>query len=121
VPPGPDPATVAGEGSRTPQSNATPPAHVTSADLAEYAGRYYSEEIETSYNIERQGSSVVLTRQKYPATLLTPTVRDSFTMSNFSAALPAATVRFIRDAQGHVSSFLISGDRVYNFKFSKQK
>ena len=42
-------------------------------------------------------------------------------MSNFSVALPAATVQFIRDTQGHVSSFLINGDRVRNFEFSKQR
>ena len=113
VPPSPTPAPD--EGSRT------PPYRVTPADLAEYAGRYYSDEIETTYNIERHGSSVVLTRPKYPATPLTPAFRDGFTMSNFSVALPAATVQFIRDTQGHVSSFLINGDRVRNFEFSKQR
>lgn len=124
VPPGPNPAiltTVPGEASRTLQFDAMPAAKVTPADLAEYQGRYYSDEIEATYNIERQGSSVVLTRSKYPVTLLTPAFRDGFTMSNFSAALPAATVQFIRDTQGHVSGFLINGDRVRNFEFSKQK
>jgi hypothetical protein len=124
VPPGPNPTiltTVPGEASRTLQFDAMPAAKVTPADLAEYQGRYYSDEIEATYNIERQGSSVVLTRSKYPVTLLTPAFRDGFTMSNFSAALPAATVQFIRDTQGHVSGFLINGDRVRNFEFSKQK
>jgi CubicO group peptidase (beta-lactamase class C family) len=108
------------QGSRTLQFDAMPPAMVAPADLAEYEGRYRSGEIDTVYNIERQGSSIKLSRHKYDDVPLTPAFRDGFTMSDFSIALPSATVRFTRDAQGHVSSFLIDGAGVRNFEFIKQ-
>jgi CubicO group peptidase (beta-lactamase class C family) len=108
------------EGSRTLQFDAMPPAKVTPADLAEYEGRYFSDEIDTVYNIERQGSSIRINRHKYDDIPLTPAFRDGFTMSDLSVVLPSATVRFTRDAEGHVSGFLVDGGNVRNFEFIKQ-
>jgi hypothetical protein len=92
---------------------------ITPANLAEYTGRYYSDEIETTYTVKVQGSSLAITRPKYPATYLEPVFRDGFTMKNFSVVLPSATVRFTRNALGHIDGFLIDGGRIRNFRFIK--
>jgi hypothetical protein len=86
-------------------------------------GRYYSDEIDTTYNIELQGSSLVITRHRYPATPLAQTSgsRDEFTMTKFSRPLPTGTVRFTRDVTQRVNGLLISGShRIYDFPLTKQ-
>ena len=92
------------------------------SDLLEYTGRYYSEEIDTAYDVKLRGQSLAIVRHKYPATDLVPTAdRDRFTMSGFSVVLPQATVRFGRGAGGQVAGFLMDADngRINNFKFAK--
>ena len=103
-----------------PPQGAIAPAALPPAEWAEYEGQYYSDEIDTVYNVERHGSSISITRPKYPATLLTPDSRDKFTMLGFSVVLSRATVRFTRDAQQHVTGLLIDGDQLFNFKFTKR-
>jgi CubicO group peptidase (beta-lactamase class C family) len=103
-----------------PPQRAIAPAALPPAEWAEYEGQYYSDEIDTVYNVERHGSSISITRPKYPATLLTPDSRDKFTMLGFSVVLSPATVRFTRDAQQHVTGLLIDGDHLFNFKFNKR-
>jgi CubicO group peptidase (beta-lactamase class C family) len=107
------------DGARTLVFDAMTAAVITPADLAEYTGRYYSDEIETTYTIKLQGSSLAITRPKYPATYLEAAFRDGFTMKDFSVALPYGTVRFTRNVLGHIDGFLIDGGRVRNFRFIK--
>jgi hypothetical protein len=109
--------TVRGVGERAMVLDAMPRATATPADLAEYAGRYYSEEIDTAYNVSLEGSSLVIKRQKYPDTPLEPAFRDGFSASGLSVVLPFVTVRFTRDAQKRVNGFLIDGDRIRSFRF----
>jgi CubicO group peptidase (beta-lactamase class C family) len=109
--------TVRGVGERAMALDAMPRATATPADLAEYAGRYYSEEIDTAYNVSLEGSSLVIKRQKYPDTPLEPAFRDGFSASGLSVVLPFVTVRFTRDAQKRVNGFLIDGDRIRSFRF----
>jgi CubicO group peptidase (beta-lactamase class C family) len=93
------------------------------ADLRAYTGRYYSEEIDSAYDVELRDQSLGIVRPRYPFTKLVPTPgdRDSFTMSVFSVALPQTTVRFGRDPHGQVAGFLMDADdgRISNFKFLK--
>lgn len=111
--------------SRAPPGNPTLPTGqevavtVTPADLAEYAGRYYSEEIDTAYTVSLEGLSLMIKRQKYPDTALKPVSRDDFTMSKLSVVLRFVTVHFTRDAQGRITGFLIGGDRLRNFRFAR--
>jgi CubicO group peptidase (beta-lactamase class C family) len=94
------------------------------SDLQEYAGRYYSEEIDTAYEVKLHGQSLGIVRSKYPATNLVPTGdRDRFTMSKFSVVLAQASVQFKRDGRGQITSFRMKDDtgigRISNFKFAK--
>jgi CubicO group peptidase (beta-lactamase class C family) len=102
-----------------------PRANVMAADLAEYTGRYYSDEINTTYNVELKDSSLSITRPKYGTRLLhsDPESRDVFTMSDFSVPFPSVTVTFKRDAHGHVTKFLMDedGSGILNFQFTKSR
>jgi hypothetical protein len=111
--------TVSREGEQAMVFDAMPQATAMLADLKEYAGRYYSEEIDTAYNVRlpKEGLSLVIERQKYRDTPLEPAFRDGFTASGLSVVLPFVTVRFTRDAQRRVTGFLIDGDRIRSFRF----
>jgi beta-lactamase family protein len=106
-----------------------PPPHRSShsskrAKLTDYVGRYYSDEIGSTYVIRRKGSkSIVLARWKYDPTDLVAAGSDTFRMSNFSVMLPAVKVTFHRDKRGQVDGFRmddISGEnRLKDFCFTK--
>jgi CubicO group peptidase (beta-lactamase class C family) len=96
------------------------------ADATEYLGRYYSEEIDTIYQIVLKGSSLQIVRKKYDPTPLYPLARDKFTMDdNFSNVLTTGALHFGRDARRKINGFRIddttpgSGNRLANFRFSK--
>jgi|SRR5579859_199086 len=83
------------------------------SELAQYAGAYVSEEIDPVYRIVMDGDKLHLTRLKHKPDTLRPTVRDVF-------AGDIGTVRFTRDASGHVSGFTLNAGRIQNFHFSRR-
>jgi CubicO group peptidase (beta-lactamase class C family) len=83
------------------------------AELAEYTGTYVSEEIDPLYRIVLDGEKLSLVRLKHEANTLRPAVRDVF-------AGEIGTVRFVRDANGHVSGFVLNAGRIQNFHFTKR-
>jgi CubicO group peptidase (beta-lactamase class C family) len=83
------------------------------AELAEYAGVYVSEEIDPLYRIVLHEDKLSLLRLKHKADTLRPEVRDVFTGG-------IGTVRFVRDANGHVSGFVLNAGRIQNFHFTKR-
>jgi len=85
----------------------------TAKELAEYAGAYVSEEIDPVYRIVLQEGNLSLTRPKYKAENLRPIVRD-FVVGDDSH------VRFTRDANGHISGFVLNAFRIQNFRFSRK-
>lgn len=80
------------------------------ADLAQYAGAYVSAEIDPVYRIVLDQDKLHLTRLKHKPDTLRPTVRDVF-------AGDLGTLRFTRDAAGHVSGFTLNAGRIQNFHF----
>lgn len=84
-----------------------------SAELGEYAGAYVSEEIDPVYRIVLEGDKLSLVRLKRKADTLQPAVRDVFTGD-------IGTVRFLRDAGGHISGFVLNAGRIQNFHFTKR-
>jgi CubicO group peptidase (beta-lactamase class C family) len=107
------------DGARTRVFDAMAAAVVTPAELAEYTGRYHSDEIEATYDIKLDESSLAIMRPKYPATHLEPVFRDGFTMKDFSVVVTSGTVRFTRNASGHVDGLFMDAGRVRNFRFIK--
>jgi CubicO group peptidase (beta-lactamase class C family) len=102
----------------------SPGVSFTPADPTEYVGRYYSDEIDTTYEIKLTGSSLKITRPRYDPTDLTPLAPDKFKISNFSVVLTLATVQFSRDAGGKINGFRMDdvsgGNRLTNFPFIRR-
>jgi CubicO group peptidase (beta-lactamase class C family) len=83
----------------------------SAAELAAYAGRYYSPELDTAYTVEVKGGGLALRGRRLDVTL-TPTARDEF-------AQGAMVVRFERDGQGRLAGFLLGQDRIRNLRFTR--
>jgi CubicO group peptidase (beta-lactamase class C family) len=85
----------------------------TAAQLAEYAGAYVSEEIDPVYRMVLQDGNLTLRRLKSKPDALRPAARDVFTGD-------IGTVRFTRDANQHISGFILNAGRIQNFHFSRR-
>jgi CubicO group peptidase (beta-lactamase class C family) len=83
------------------------------AELAEFRGSYVSEEIDPVYRIIIQDGNLALARLKNKNDTLRPAVRDVFTGD-------IGTVRFTRDANQHISGFILNAGRIQNFRFSRK-
>jgi len=82
------------------------------AQLAECSGEYRSDEIEPVFRMVVRDGKLFLERLKSAPAELEPAVKDLFSS-------PLANIRFIRDARGRVSGFILNRGRVLNFKFKK--
>jgi hypothetical protein len=111
----PQPAAAASTGTNvpaaTPQRNAGERAAV---DLASFAGRYFSEEMETFYDLIVEGGRLVIRHRRFGPIALTHTSGDTF-----SGALPVTQVVFRRDAQGNVTGFDAGNGRARGITFTK--
>ncbi len=85
----------------------------TGPEMAEYAAAYVSEEIDPVYRIIIQEGNLTLARLKHKNETLRPAVRDVFTGE-------IGTVRFTRDANQHISGFILNAGRIQNFRFSRR-
>ena len=103
-----------------------PATPIAIANAADFVGRYFSDEIDSVYEIEL-GSSLLLKRKKYGPAELKPVASDEFVIEDFSqgisAALTAVTLRFSRDTLGKILGFTLDdtsgAKRISNFKFAK--
>ena len=82
------------------------------AQLAQFAGSYWSDELRVSYRVELKDSVLVLHPFKHPAQPLRPAFADAFVGGE------AGTVRFVR-TKGVVSGFRLTGGRVRSVAFVK--
>jgi len=100
-------ASVTAAGRRTPPapSSWTP----TASDLARYAGRYDSPELETSYALSVDNGTLMLHRRRSAPIALTPTSADSFTAEGI-------TYRFVHE-KGRITGFLVDAGRTRNLRF----
>ena len=83
-------------------------------DLANYAGRYFSAELETFYDLSVEGGQLVIRHRRFGPVALTHTNGDAF-----SATLPVSQVVFRRDAQGNVTGFEAGNGRARGIMFEK--
>lgn len=81
----------------------------TPAELAAYAGAYFSEELQTTYRLAVENGALTVHRRGGEPTALRPLVRDEFSAG--------PTLRFVRDASGAVTGFLLDAGRVRNLRF----
>jgi len=87
------------------------------AQLAEYRGKYYSEELLAGYKIVFEEEKLFLRHENryknYPQTPLKPTVKDEFHVEGIN-------INFIRDNKGKISAFLMESGRVKHIRFEKK-
>jgi hypothetical protein len=85
-----------------------------SVDLSIFAGRYFSEEMETFYDLSVEGGKLVIRHRRFGPVTLTHTTGDTF-----SATLPVSQIVFKRDAQGTVTGFEAGNGRARDIVFTK--
>ena len=83
-------------------------------DLSQYAGRYFSEEMETFYDLSVEKGQLVIRHRRFGPVALTHTTGDTF-----SGTLPVSQVVFRRDAKGTVTGFDAGNGRARGIKFDK--
>jgi len=83
-------------------------------DLSSFAGRYFSEELETFYDLSVEDGKLVIRHRRFGPVALTHTNGDKF-----SATLPVSDVVFQRDAQGAITGFEAGNGRARGIVFKK--
>lgn len=91
-----------------------PVAEKSSVNLDSFAGRYFSEEMETFYDVAVESGQLVIRHRRFGPVKLTQTNGD-----NFSGALPVTQVTFRRDAEGNVTGFDAGNGRARGIIFKK--
>jgi CubicO group peptidase (beta-lactamase class C family) len=110
--------TASGEYSYDRVETATP----TAEELAGYAGRYYSPELDLYWTIEGADDHLVAKRRKYVDSKLTPLFADAFS-DDWTPLMGYPTtylVVFERDAGQAIRGLRVSGTRVRNLQFFKE-
>ena len=88
---------------------------LTSEQLAEFEGDYYTEELDTTYTICARGDGLVAQHRRHDDILLTY-AGDHF----LGDAWFFPEIHFTRDDTGRVRGFRLTGGRVRNLHFEKQ-
>lgn len=83
----------------------------TTEQLKEYAGAYYSEELDTVYRMEVDGDKLVLKRKKYPPMPCSVAFKDAFSNPM------AGTLQFTRDPQKRINGMIVNAGRIRNLRF----
>ncbi len=85
------------------------------AALAAFAGLYYSEELDVTYELSVTDSGLVARHRKLGIMRLNPAAADAFTFDNGAAAL------FARDRARKAESFTLTDGRVRGVRFTRVK
>jgi CubicO group peptidase (beta-lactamase class C family) len=82
--------------------------------LAEFAGSYFSEELDATYVLSVEDGKLIAVNREERKRPLSPTYKDSFTL------FAGAQFEFHRDTQGRVTGFVVHAGRIRNVKFVKR-
>jgi len=85
--------------------------------LAEYAGDYYSPELRTTYTLAVRDGQLVAEHQRHQDIKLTQLDSDLFSGSQWFFQ----RVEFTRDTEKRLTGFRLTGGRIRNLRFDKQK
>ncbi len=120
---GSDPALLAGKvaglylGKKMPSSSSTPAASAPpipiAANLDDYAGTYYSPDVDAAYDVRVRDGKLAF-RSRYSVFEATPQGKSRFKFSNYN-------FQFEVDAEGKVKGFTLNALRVWNLRFEKRK
>jgi Beta-lactamase/Domain of unknown function (DUF3471) len=95
-----------------PSPDAAKPWAPSVADLAAYRGRYFSDELETFYDLSVADAKLTATSRRSTPLPFTPTTRDSFTGGE-------VTIAFERDRNGTIVAFYAGNGRTRNVRFAR--
>ena len=84
------------------------------AQLAEYVGRYYSEELDANYTLSIAGNKLVARKKVGDELILSPQFVDVFGNSD-----RGISIRFPREPNGRVTGFLLNTSRIKGLVFRK--
>ena len=84
----------------------------TEEDLAAFAGRFYSEELETFYTLSVEDGELVMHQRRLGEVVLDPGEEENFTGGNLTFA-------FERDRNGEVIGFYLSNVRTRDVRFGR--
>ena len=88
----------------------------SAADRAAFAGRYFSEELQTFYTVAEKDTGLVVQHRWLGDIPLTPTEEDTF-----SGEYPIDELVFTRDETGHVTGLSVSAGRTRGVRFEKRE
>jgi CubicO group peptidase (beta-lactamase class C family) len=91
----------------------TPPVTLTAEQLAEYAGRYDSGEVDTTFVFDVEGGNLRLKRERD----VSPTALRVLAPDRF--ALRSMTIRFLRE-NGRITGLAVDAGRVVDIRFTKR-
>ncbi len=106
---------VAGGVSKPQTWEAAAPFSPTPEELAEYAGRYYSDELDLTYTVVILDGRPVVWFRPATALPLVPAYADAFEFGG------GRVMRFSRDAEGRIEGFRVFADRVRHLRFLRAK
>lgn len=107
----PPPSRVAEPEAPGPKPLAVPP---TVAQLAEYAGRFWSDELQTTYTLEVSGGSLRIRARNAPEDPLQAAAPDRFFVGHLELS-------FARGPRGRVAGFRLSAGRIRDLRFVRQE
>jgi hypothetical protein len=85
---------------------------LTPAKLAEYAGNYRSDEVETTQIWKIEKGQLVVYANDRRLGVLEPSYKDGFTRGG-------SVIDVQRDAKGHITGFLLEAGRVRHLRFTR--
>lgn len=92
------------------------PVEVSPSLLDQYAGTYYSDELETAYRLSVEKAKLVAHHMRLGDFTFDP---DLVTIGRFNS--PNGTINFFKNEQGKVAGFRLTNGRVKNILFKKQE
>ncbi|WKN42921.1 serine hydrolase domain-containing protein [Tunicatimonas pelagia] len=93
------------------------PLDLSPQDLTEYTGRYYSEELVTTYTLAVVDTGLVAKHIRLSNISLAPRKKDIFSGDTWAFG----EVSFVRNANDAITGFQVSSGRVKNILFTKVK
>lgn len=88
----------------------------TQEQLAQFVGRYQSDEVKATWTVALEGGRLVASIRGAVRAPFTPVYPDAFTVGG-----SLGTVWFVRDARGNVTEMHSGSARVWDFTFTRQR
>ncbi len=86
-------------------------------DLANFEGRYFSDELETFYTLSLEGEALMVHHRRRDDANLTPVVKDTFTGGGLVYSFERSGSSVERSGSGDVTGFYVANGRTRDVHF----